>query len=101
MGARMSRILVVDDEPIVRMLLAESLADAGHSVTAARNGAEALERVLAQPADMVLLDLLMPGMDGVTFLRERQVHPRLASVPVIVLSAADADELREASTLQA
>ncbi len=95
----MSRILVVDDEPIIRMLLLESLADDGHTVAAAGNGAEALDRVLEQPADVILLDLLMPRMDGLTFLRERQGHPALANVPVVVLSAAGAAGLREASHL--
>src|SRR5438128_203914 len=97
----MSRILVVDDEPIIRMLVVESLADAGYLVTTASNGAEALDRALEQPADMVLLDLLMPDMDGLSFLRERQSHPHLARVPVIVLTAAGMDSLREASQLRA
>jgi CheY-like chemotaxis protein len=97
----MSHILVVDDEPIIRMLLEESLGDAGYSVTTATNGAEALATALAMPADIVLLDLLMPDMDGFSFLRERQAHPRLSRVPVIVLSAAGLEGLREASLLRA
>jgi two-component system response regulator (stage 0 sporulation protein F) len=99
--AAVSRILVVDDEPIIRMLLVESLADAGYIVTGARNGAEALDRALESHSDIVLLDLLMPGADGFTFLRERQSHPDLSKIPVVVLSAAGIDYLRQASQLRA
>ena len=97
----MNRILVVDDEPIIRMLLAENLADAGYTVAAAKNGAEALDRALEQQSDMVVLDLLMPEMDGFMFLRERQCHPNLARVPVVVLSAAGIEDLRQAWHLHA
>jgi CheY-like chemotaxis protein len=100
-AARSRRVLVVDDEPIIRMVLADALADAGYSVVAARNAAEALDRAEQHPSDVVLLDLLMPGMDGFKFLRERQAHPRLSKVPVIVLSAAGVDGLRDAVELRA
>jgi CheY-like chemotaxis protein len=97
----MGQILVADDEPIIRMTLVESLADAGYTVTTAKNGAEALARALELPADMVLLDLLMPDVDGFSFLRERQAHAHLSKVPVIALSAAGIEGLREAWQLRA
>jgi CheY-like chemotaxis protein len=97
----MSRILIVDDEPIIRTFLADSLADAGYVVTTARNGAEALDRARVHQSDLVLLDLLMPVMDGITFLRERQSHAHLATVPVVVLSAAGIVPLRQAWQLRA
>jgi CheY-like chemotaxis protein len=60
-----------------------------------------LDRALELPADMVLLDLLMPDVDGYSFLRQRQAHPHLSKVPVIALSAAGIDGLREAWQLRA
>lgn len=97
----MSRILIVEDEPIIRRFLAEELADTGHLVTTASNGAQALDYVRTQPTDIVLLDLLLPVMDGLQFLRERLSQPQLARVPVVVLSAAGIDALRLAAKLHA
>jgi CheY-like chemotaxis protein len=96
-----SRILVVDDEPTIRALLVEDLTHAGYTVTTACNGLEALERAYECRSDAVLLDLLMPVMDGLGFLRERQAQPDLARVPVVVLSAAGMDTLRAATKLRA
>ena len=97
----MSRILVVDDEAAIRTFLVEGLTDAGYSVATAGNGAEALDLAREHGSDAVLLDLLMPVMDGLSFLRARQARPDLASVPVVVLSAAGLDMLRAATRLRA
>jgi CheY-like chemotaxis protein len=98
---RVSRILVVDDEPTIRTFLFEGLTDAGYTVTTAGNGAEALHHAREHGSDAVLLDLLMPVMDGLSFLRERQTQPDLARVPVVVLSAASMDILSAATRLRA
>jgi len=76
--ARRNRILVVDDEPLVTMLIAEALALEGHDVDTARNGQEALDKVSACAYDAILSDLRMPGLDGVGLYRglDRQ-HPDL------------------------
>src|SRR5215208_4497205 len=95
--ASASRILVVEDEAIIRAFLADGLTDAGYEVETAENGADALDRLEAYAPDVVLLDLLMPVMDGWAFLRERQDDPRLSTVPVVVLSAAGMEPLRRAS----
>jgi CheY-like chemotaxis protein len=95
------RVLVVDDEPIIRRFLAEGLTDAGYQVLIARDGAEALDSVYRFRPDAVLLDLLMPGVDGWAFLRERRVQPALAALPVVVFSAAGREGLHEASALRA
>jgi CheY-like chemotaxis protein len=80
-------VLVVDDDPDILDSVCEILADEGYRVARARNGAEGLERLAAEQPGMVLLDLMMPVMDGATFariLREREEGPRL---PVVLLSA--------------
>src|SRR5919197_5724172 len=96
-----SRVLVVEDEPIIRRFLEEGLTDAGFQVVTAHNGAAALDRVEEHQPDAVLLDLLMPVMDGLEFLRERQQQPRLAALPVVVLSAGGLSALRDAVALRA
>jgi CheY-like chemotaxis protein len=95
------RVLVVDDESIIRNFLADGLTDEGYQVITARNGAEALMSVYQYQPDAVLLDLLMPVADGWTFLRERRVQPALAIVPVVVFSAAGKAGLHDAAALRA
>jgi CheY-like chemotaxis protein len=82
-------ILIVDDDSDVRSALAELLEEEGFSVEAARNGHEALIRLRTgklHPA-LILLDLMMPGMDGWDFRSEQLRDPQLASVPVVIVSA--------------
>jgi two-component system, chemotaxis family, chemotaxis protein CheY len=97
----MANILVVEDEPVCRSVLSDSLEDFGYSVTAAADGNEALERLRTQPWDAVVLDLLMPVVDGFTFLEQRISDPELLRVPVIVLSASGRRGLRAASQMYA
>ena len=82
------RVLVVDDDASNRDLIAEVLADEGHDVAQAGEGACALAMLAAWPADLILLDLLMPEMDGWAFRARQLATPRSADVPVIMLSAA-------------
>src|SRR6266540_3748492 len=70
-SAERSRVLVVEDEPIIRRFLEEGLTDAGFHIITAHNGAVALDRVEEHQPDAVLLDLLMPVMDGLELLRDR------------------------------
>ena len=79
--------LVVDDDPINRMLLSKSLEQQGHRVMMAENGLEALAALQAQPFDVVLLDVLMPGLDGSEVLARLKQDPRLRHVPVVMVSA--------------
>jgi CheY-like chemotaxis protein len=79
-------ILIVDDDPDMRDLLADILVDEGYSVNHAGDGAEALEALDSTPTDAVLLDLHMPGMNGHEFLARRAADPRLAKIPVVIMS---------------
>ncbi len=81
----MANILVVDDEVGIRELLSEILGDEGHVVTVAENAAAARAKRLADPFDLVLLDIWMPDTDGVTLLKEWAAIGAL-TMPVIMMS---------------
>jgi two-component system cell cycle response regulator len=80
------RILVVDDERLNRMLLRKALTLEGHLVSEAADGAEALERLRTEPQDVVLLDIVMPVLDGYATLSAIKADPTLRDLPVIVIS---------------
>ena len=82
------RILVVDDEERILNFLRSKLKASGYEVLTATNGLEALEQVQAQEPDLILLDVIMPKMDGFDTLKELR---RFSTVPVIILSARGAD----------
>jgi two-component system, OmpR family, response regulator MprA len=79
------RILVVDDEKAIRELLCRILTIAGYDVEAAADGSEALERILARRPDLILLDLMMPVLDGWSVLD--RLRDQADPPPVIVVSA--------------
>src|SRR5215212_10921136 len=83
----MAKILIVDDVEDARESLAVVLRELGHAVTCVPNGREALSSVLADLPDVVLLDLLMPEVDGPSFLEVVRSYLRLQSLPVVVLTA--------------
>ncbi|MEI8306183.1 MAG: hybrid sensor histidine kinase/response regulator [Chloroflexales bacterium] len=87
--AAQGTILVVDDNKLNRMLLCLQLQREGHRTEAAEHGRQALEMLRAKPFDMVLLDLLMPEMDGFEVLSILQSDSELRRIPVIVISALD------------
>jgi len=82
-------LLVVDDNPTNRDLLTRQLARHGYIVAAAADGREALERLAGREFDLVLLDVIMPGMDGVETLHRLKSDESLAGIPVIMLSSLD------------
>ena len=83
-------VLIVEDDADLREMMAQLLSLEGFQTAAVANGREALEYLHNGDApDLILLDLMMPVMDGWEFRRKQQADPALASVPVIVLSALD------------
>ncbi|WP_433471803.1 response regulator transcription factor [Spirillospora sp. CA-142024] len=86
-GARAARILVVDDEPAVRESLSSSLEFEGYRVDAAADGVMALDQVEKETPDLVVLDVLMPRMDGLTTCR--RLRALGATMPVLMLTARD------------
>jgi CheY-like chemotaxis protein len=86
-------ILVVDDDRDVRESLADILVSKGHVVRTAADGREALSQLRERIASLILLDLMMPVMDGPAFLSALRADPSLAAVPVIVATASDASAL--------
>jgi DNA-binding response OmpR family regulator len=78
------KIMIVDDEPKIIRFIAANLKSLGFETVACQNGAEALEKVEAVDPDLILLDLMMPGMDGFEVLRRLRTY---SSVPVIMLTA--------------
>lgn len=86
------KILVVDDEPLVTQTLCEALEMMGCCPVAAFNGRQALDAVAAEPPDLVVLDLVMPVMDGYQTLEWLRANPATRNTPVIVLTALGDDE---------
>src|SRR4051794_13923760 len=98
----MTRILVIDDERLLRAPVASVLRHAGYEVDCAGSGEEALQVLESATPDLILLDLMMPGMGGLGFLRRLRADERWAAVPVIVLSAgSDGEQGTEAFKLGA
>jgi|GEM_PF-627506 len=93
-GQEPARILVVDDEPDLRDLLSARLLEGGYRVDTAAAGPEALEMIDEAVPDLLLLDLMMPGMDGWEMLRRLRSRPATANLPVIVVTARDTREDR-------
>lgn len=85
---RQFRVLLVDDEERILHFLASKLKASGYSVLTARDGVEAIEQVQAQDPDLVVLDLLMPRMNGFDALKQLR---SFSTVPVVILSARGAD----------
>ena len=83
----MCKILVADDEADMRSLLSDLLEEAGHEVTEAENGQVAYQQIQQEVPDLVLMDVLMPMMDGIQVLQRLRNNAATQSLPVILLTA--------------
>ena len=88
----MRRVLVVDDERDVVDLLRTILEVEGFAVEVETDGRAALSRVLGNPPDLIVLDLMMPDLDGFELLKLLRLEPRAAGVPVLIVSARTAHQ---------
>ncbi|MDB4887540.1 MAG: hypothetical protein JWN79_2978 [Gemmatimonadetes bacterium] len=82
-------ILVVDDERRNRQLLEVMLGGEGYEIALASSGAEALTMVTERPPNLILLDVMMPGMNGYEVAASLKVNPRTRHIPIIILTALD------------
>ena len=89
------KILVVDDEPVSLMLLDTILSRSNFSVSTAASGQDALNQLNKEPFDLMILDLLMPDMDGLTLLEHLREEPKFENLPIIVFTAVSQHRVRQ------
>ncbi|OGB88247.1 MAG: hypothetical protein A3G35_00310 [candidate division NC10 bacterium RIFCSPLOWO2_12_FULL_66_18] len=83
----MAKILVVDDEALLRAMLRDALEEAGYAVVLAENGRDGIASAKADRPDCILLDVMMPGLDGYQTCAAIKADPDLADIPVLLISA--------------
>jgi DNA-binding response OmpR family regulator len=81
------RVLIVDDDPDLVELLRLALADAGYSARTVASGEDALRKALRAPPDLVVLDLLLPGINGFSVCQELRRHPATSAIPILMITA--------------
>jgi CheY-like chemotaxis protein len=82
------KVLIVDDEPLNVDYIEQELADCNYQLITASNGREALDKIYSVQPDLVLLDLMMPVLDGFAVLAQVKADPSVRDIPVIIISAA-------------
>ncbi len=92
----MATILVVEDEFGIAEVLASALTDAGHNVLTAINGRHGLERLKESQPELVLLDFMMPVLDGPAMVRAMRTDPEVRAVPIIIMSSLPESVIAEA-----
>jgi CheY-like chemotaxis protein len=91
MGGTVKHVLIIEDDSEIRACIAEALSYDGYTVSEARNGLEGLREALSHRPDLIILDLMMPTMNGWQFRAAQKRDPALAEIPVIVISAVAAE----------
>ncbi|UCD93434.1 MAG: response regulator [Candidatus Zixiibacteriota bacterium] len=84
-----SRILVIDDEPQVTEIIEAFLSNAGHEVVVGNKAADALEKAKEKKPDVILLDIMMPEIDGYSICNQLKSDPKTADIPVVFLTGKD------------
>ena len=87
----MARIVLADDSPDLLSILGSRFRAHGHDVHEARDGAEALDVIRAERPDIIVLDVMMPELNGYQVCRRLKAEPELAKIPVILLTAKDSE----------
>jgi len=88
MSSSLKTVLVVDDEPVLRAIVREILHEEGYAVIEAADGRVMLEIMEREHPDLVLMDVMMPGVDGREAYRQLRSHPKHRDIPVVMMSAA-------------
>ncbi len=102
MEPKNTKILIVEDEAILLTALSEELRQAGFQVEGAKDGVEGLEKTSAYKPDLILMDLVMPRMDGITALKTLKANPETKDVPIVILTnLSDYDKISDALSLGA
>jgi CheY-like chemotaxis protein len=91
----MATIMVVDDYPITQRILTYQLFKEGHQVVTASNGHEALNSLIELDVDLMIMDLTMPEMDGMSVLYQLRASSRHATMPIIILTASNKEQDRK------
>jgi DNA-binding response OmpR family regulator len=91
-GVSKGRVLVVDDDPRLLHIVAMYLGIEGYDVATAQNGEQGLAEIAGQRPDLVILDIMMPGMDGIEACKRIRADPKTAALPVLMFSALTSDD---------
>jgi two-component system chemotaxis response regulator CheY len=90
----MAEILIVDDSPSMRRMVAFALAEAGHKVREAEDGQKALALAKGGPADLVVSDMNMPGMNGIELVGQLRRLPAYRSTPILMLTTETSEDMK-------
>lgn len=82
----MSKVLVVEDDKFLRELIVSKLAKEGYDVSVAVDGEEGVQKIKEEKPDLILLDLILPGIDGFEVLSQTKSDPTVSAIPIIILS---------------
>ena len=102
MADKKTKILVVEDEEILLTALSEELLQEGFEVVQAHDGVEGVEKAGSEKPDLILLDLVMPRLDGIGALKQMKDNPEIKNIPVVILTnLSDYDKVSDALALGA